>query len=154
MELELELGDELDEVPEVVPELLVPADGELLLLLPDANVPVISTFSPTCLVSSLSCPSRMYLLPLDELLAVPAPDVPAPDVPLVLVPLVPLVLERDDEPLPIWALVRTNWPPLDEDELLVPLVDDVEPVPDVPVVPPLALPFWRHPVSVMVPLEL
>jgi hypothetical protein len=93
----------------------------------------------------------MYRLPLDALL----PEVPAPDVPLVLVPLVPLLLlERDDEPLPIWALVRTNCPPLDDDELLVPLVDDVEPVPDVPVVPPLALPFWRHPVSVMVPLEL
>ncbi len=86
----------------------------------------------------------MYRLPLDALLE----GLPAPDVPLVL------LLERDDEPLPIWALVRTNCPPLDDDELLVPLVDDVEPVPDVPVVPPLALPFWRHPVSVMVPLEL
>jgi hypothetical protein len=41
-----------DDVPEV-PE-LVPPD-ELLL----AIVPVISTFSPTCLLSSLSCPSRM-----------------------------------------------------------------------------------------------
>ena len=93
----------------------------------------------------------MYRLPLDALLL----EAPAPDVPLVLVPLVPLVLERDDEPLPIWALVRTNCPPLEDDELLVPVVvDDVEPVPDVPVVPPLALPFWRHPVSVMVPLEL
>jgi hypothetical protein len=39
----------------LVPVLLVPVDGELLLLLlPDARVPVISTFSPTCLVSSLS----------------------------------------------------------------------------------------------------
>ena len=48
----LELG--IDELPDVlleVPELLV--DGELLLL-PDARVPVISTFSPTCLVNSLS----------------------------------------------------------------------------------------------------
>jgi len=80
----------------------------------------------------------MYRLPLDALLE----GLPAPDVPLVL---------RDDEPLPIWALVRTNCPPLDDDELPVPLV---APVPDVPVVPPLALPFWRHPVSVMVPLEL
>jgi hypothetical protein len=40
----------------LVPVLLVPVDGELLLLLLllDASVPVISTFSPTCLVSSLS----------------------------------------------------------------------------------------------------
>jgi len=37
------------DVPEVA-ELLVPEDE----LLPDASVPVISTFSPTCFVNSLS----------------------------------------------------------------------------------------------------
>lgn len=41
----------IDELLDVdVPEVLL--DGELLL--PDASVPVISTFSPTCFVNSLS----------------------------------------------------------------------------------------------------
>jgi len=107
----------------------------------DSSVPVISTFSFTCLLSSLSCPSRTYRLPLEAL-----DDVP--DVPLVLAPLVLLLLEL---PLPIWALVRMYSP---DDELLdvlgVVVVVDVEPV--VPVV--LLLPFWRQPVRVIVPLEL
>jgi hypothetical protein len=67
-----------------------------------------------------------------------------PDVPLVLVLLVLLLEELD---LPIWALVRTYSPADDELELGV----EVD-VPDVPVVL-LLLPFWRQPVSVMVPLE-
>ena len=118
----LDVGEALAEGAPDVPVAELPVPDELLLL---ASVPVISTFSPTCLDSSLSCPSRMYLLPLDALaLALPA-------VPLVLVPL--LVLEREEEPLPNWAFARTYCPLDAELPVAAPLVDD--PVPDVPVVP-------------------
>jgi hypothetical protein len=90
------------EVPDVeVPDVEVPEAPEELEL-PLEIVPLISTFSPTCLLSSLSWPSRMYRLPLDAL------ELPA--VPLVLLVLEPLVpaLDRDEDPLPIWAFARTN----------------------------------------------
>ena len=76
------------------------------------------------------------------------------DVPVAAVPVVPaveLVPEVADEPVLGLAFVKMNDAPAPVSE---PVLDAVEPVLAVPLVPvaPLASPRCRHPVTVIVPL--
>jgi hypothetical protein len=128
-------------VPPVVPVAPLP-DIELEL-----SVPVTSTRLFTFDAErSDELPSRMYVEPMLEC---ELGEVPAVELPVV--PAVELVPEVEDEPLPVLAFVKMNDAPAPDVE---PVLDAVEPVAAVPLVPvePLASPRCRHPVTVIVPL--
>jgi hypothetical protein len=153
-----ELPVPLAELPVPLP-LAEPVPALLPLIDPPWTMrPRISTWLFAYLVRFSCCvpATRMYLSPLAPLADDPVPDVAEPLVdpvaePLVLepVPLVPALVPplMDDDPLPIFAFVRTNC------ELLVPVAElddpvaELEPVPDVPVVPAMSA-VCRHPVTV------
>jgi len=135
----------------------VPPDALLPLIAPDPPGtirPRISTWLFAYLVRFSCCvpATRMYLSPLA---ALEVPDAAEPLAlepvaePLVPVPLVPELVPPliADDPLPIFALVRTNC------ELLAPAAELDEPVaepvpvPEVPVAPAMS-DDCRHPVTV------
>src|SRR5829696_2587254 len=128
-------------VPVPVPVLL-----PLIELDPPGTMrPRISTWLFAYLVRFSCCvpATRMYLSPLAPVAEAPVPDVAEPVAdpvaePLVLAP-VPLVPElvpplMEDDPVLIFALVRTNCELAPVAELDEPVAEPV-PVPEVPVVP-------------------